>query len=593
MPVSVTMGPSVAPAVGGSDGLDSGRDSGRVSQGMSDSSAVGSSVVNPCLTKPLADVSVYDIEAQNTYCPLKLHSFIVWLHGYDTDRKKNLLDIIENGVRIPSTKVADDQDFELYNHYSALQHADFVRENIQNEIDCYRVAGPFSVKPEGLVLSPLSCVPKGCDSLRMVHNLSWPSGPISDSVNSGIDREFSRVEYETLDTCIAIVAKIGVGCIMSKSDVKNAFRILKVNKADYRFTGFSFDGNIYWDKNLPFGLSVSCQAFEELSTAIQWILKNKLNVQYVSHILDDFMFFGKPHSNQCHNSLQSFLLLAESLGLPIKPSKTFYPCTKLELHGITVCTETMQMSLPKEKVDKAVNLINNMLQVSKTTVEKIQVITGLLNYCSKIVPAGRAFLRRLYDLTSGATHQSYHVRVTSAVKSDLKVWLSFLNDFNCRVIINRDVWCQENVLHVHTDASGKGYGGFFGNEWFNGHFPIDWKDVNIAIKEFVAAYLAWKLWFSHKTQLWVEFHIDNQSVVFNILNQTSHLPEIMIMLREMVLVSLHNGIHYKSTYIRSELNDIADHLSRFQVELARQKAPYLNKLPCKIKPEWLLWNRPQ
>ena len=572
------------------EGASEGSDSVLVSHKASLGGAVGPTQVTPSLTKPLLDVSIYDLESQTAYSPLKLESFIVWLHGYDFARKQNLLDSIANGVRIPSTKVANDDEYELYNHFSALQHADFVREKIQSEISCNRVAGPFDVKPEGLIISPLSCVPKQGNTWRLVHNLSWP---LQDSVNSGIDREFCRVEYETLDHCIDIIAKIGVGCVMSKCDVENAFRILKVNKSDYKFTGFSFDGKIYWDKNLPFGLSISCQVFEELSKAIQWILKEKLKVKYVSHILDDYMFFGVPHTNQCSNSLKAFLMLADSLGLPIKESKTFYPCTKLELHGITVCTETMTMSLPKEKVDKAIGLIKSMLSCSKTTVKQIQVITGLLNYCTKIVPSGRAFLRRLYDLTSGAKHQSHHVRVTCEVKSDLKVWLSFLLDFNCKVIITRDVWCHENVLHVYTDSSGTGYGGYYGSHWFNGHFPVSWTHVNIAIKEFVAAYLAWKLWFEQESNVWVEFHIDNQSVVFNLLNQTSYLQENMIMMREMVLVSLQRSIQFKATYIRSHLNFIADHLSRFQVHLAKKKAPFLNKYPDVIRPEWLPWNRLQ
>ena len=329
-----------------------------VSQQLKAGGAVGPAGLKPALTKPLVDVSIYDLEAKSAYSPLKLESFIAWLHGYDTSRKQKLLDSIANGVRIPSTKVADDTECEFFNHFSALQHADFVREKIQSEIACHRVAGPFDVKPEGLIISPLSCVDKAGNSHRLVHNLSWP---FQNSVNSGIDREYCRVEYETLDHCVSIVAKIGVGCVMAKSDVENAFRILKVNKDDYRFTGFTFDGKIYWDKNLPFGLSISCQVFEELSKAIQWILKVKLNVKFVSHILDDYMFFGVPHTNQCENSLKAFLLLADSLGLPIKKSKTFYPCTKLELHGITVCTETMTMSLPSDKVQKARVLITTML----------------------------------------------------------------------------------------------------------------------------------------------------------------------------------------------------------------------------------------
>ena len=553
----------------------------------SPSTASGSSVCSTNLSKPLLDIqNVYEMEFKKSYTPMNLHSFVVWLHGYDMNRKNRLLNFIVNGVPIPSTKVADDDNFQLYNHQSALQHADFVRQKIAEELSCNRVAGPFQVKPPGLILNPLSVVPKAGNQLRMVHNLSHP---YQNSVNSSIDRKYCKVEYETLDHCVSIIAKLGSGALMCKSDFQNAFRILKLDKDSYKFTGFSYDGSIYFDKNLPFGSSVSCQAFEELSKAVQWILKNKLGVRYVSHILDDFMFFSKKGSPHCYNSLQAFLLLSKSLGLPIKESKTFLPCTKLELHGILVCTETMQLSLPIEKVHKAVTLIQTMLSRQKTTVGDIQVVTGLLNYCTKIVPAGRAFLRRLYDLTKGTKCQSHHVRVTTSVKADLRVWLSFLTDFNCKTIITRDVWCHENVLHVFTDSSGFGYGAVHGSQWFNGAFPVSWKKVNIAIKEFVALYLAWKVWFQHLSNAWIEFHVDNMSVMFNILNQTSHLEQIMVLLREMVLTGMRNSVQFRATHIPGILNVISDHLSRFQVAKARAKAPYLNRDPCPISPHWLPW----
>ena len=290
-------------------------------------SVVDSTGVSPNLKQPLIDVAdVYEKEASTAYSPLKWHNFVVWLHGYDKAKKDRLLDYIANGIRIPSSKVADDDvDVELYNHKSALSEPDFVRSKIQEEIACHRVAGPFTVKPPGLIISPLSCVPKGANDLRLVHNLSFP---YNDSVNSSIDRSYCVVEYETLDTCIDIIAKLGPQALMAKADVQNAFRVLKVHKLDYKYTGFSFDGLIYWDKNLPFGCSVSCQLFEELSTAVQWILREKLGVRYVSHILDDFMLFGHKDTQECHNSLQAFIMLANSLGLPLKQSKTFTPCTK-------------------------------------------------------------------------------------------------------------------------------------------------------------------------------------------------------------------------------------------------------------------------
>lgn len=62
----------------------------------------------------------------------------------------------------------------------------------------------------------------------------------------------------------------------------------------------------------------------------------------------------------------------------------------------------------------------------------LQSLTGLLNFaCSVIVP-GRAFLRRLIDLTVGIQSPHHLIRLSKDVKEDLKVWLSFLSNFNGR-----------------------------------------------------------------------------------------------------------------------------------------------------------------
>ena len=37
------------------------------------------------------------------------------------------------------------------------------------------------------------------------------------------------------------------------------------------------------------GLASSCRTFEKLSTALEWVARNKLNIPHIIHILDDFL----------------------------------------------------------------------------------------------------------------------------------------------------------------------------------------------------------------------------------------------------------------------------------------------------------------
>ena len=179
---------------------------------------------------------------------------------------------------------------------------------------------------------------------------------------------------------------------MAKSDISMAYRQLRCARDSLHLLGFTWKDRFFFDKCLVMGASISCAKFEDFSRAIQWILTSKLSVKHMSHILDDFMFFGPPGSPECLNSLNAFLLLTESIGLPIKQEKTVLPSTCVELHGINFDSEKMEMSLPKDKVDRALQQIEDMYKKRKVTLLQAQQIHGLLNFACRAVPPGRTFL---------------------------------------------------------------------------------------------------------------------------------------------------------------------------------------------------------
>ncbi len=139
------------------------------------------------------------------------------------------------------------------------------------------------------------------------------------------------------------------------------------------------------------GCGISCKVFEKLPLAVQWVLMIKLNVRHTIHILDDYMFFGAQATDDCKVSLQSFLHLADSIGLPIKESKMVHPMTKAELHALQFDTEKMQISVPADKVLKAENLIHEMLGMKRVMLFMVQSLAGLLSFFTKAIPAGRSF----------------------------------------------------------------------------------------------------------------------------------------------------------------------------------------------------------
>lgn len=117
----------------------------------------------------------------------------------------------------------------------------------------------------------------------------------------------------------------GENCLMAKTDIEDAFRIIPVNPAGYHLLGFSWHNIFYFDRCLPMGASSSCQIFVRVSVALQWVMQSKYKAGAMSHILDDFFFIDLADSQSCRNDLTNFLYLCKTIKVPIKNVKLSTP----------------------------------------------------------------------------------------------------------------------------------------------------------------------------------------------------------------------------------------------------------------------------
>lgn len=67
----------------------------------------------------------------------------------------------------------------------------------------------------------------------------------------------------TLYCFINLVQQYEPYCLMTKTDIEDAFQIIPFNLSDYHQLGFSLKQKFYFDKCLPMGASSSCQLFEK------------------------------------------------------------------------------------------------------------------------------------------------------------------------------------------------------------------------------------------------------------------------------------------------------------------------------------------
>ena len=99
--------------------------------------------------------------------------------------------------------------------------------------------------------------------------------------------------------------------------------------------------------------------------------------------------------------------------------KTVAPTTLIEYLGLTIDTGKMIIKIPENKISELKDKIMLVMGNSKVTLRTLQSLIGSLAFCTKALPAGRAFSRRIYAATSKAKKPHHFIRVINAMKCDL------------------------------------------------------------------------------------------------------------------------------------------------------------------------------
>jgi hypothetical protein len=119
------------------------------------------------------------------------------------------------------------------------------------------------------------------------------------------------------------------------------------------------------------------------------------------------------------------------LGLLIAIRKLEGPTLCLIFLGIEIDTWAMELRLPLEKLRELQALLEAWLsgQQSRTR-DELESLTGKLNHACAVVRPGKTFMRRMFELLAGTRRAHHHVRINTALRSDLIWWATFLTEWN-------------------------------------------------------------------------------------------------------------------------------------------------------------------
>ena len=170
---------------------------------------------------------------------------------------------------------------------------------------------------------------------------------------------------------------------------------------------------------LPFDLRIAPHIFNLFAEALHWIFET-LHEWNVTHYLDDFLFVFPSHTEISIVSIQ-FDVILEEFGLTKAIEKDSNDYVVVHL-GFEFDPKMMQVCLPPNKKQRALDAIMNLLLSSTITLSMLDTIFGFLSHCCKVVPLERSFLRNLFSEIYRASSRCHlhRIRLTPASREDLR-----------------------------------------------------------------------------------------------------------------------------------------------------------------------------
>lgn len=436
----------------------------------------------------------------------------------------------------------------------------------------------------GVVVSPIGTVPKPNGKWRTINHLSWPRRRADHpSINDGISCADVALAYDNLDGLLAAVRRSDGTGELWKSDLADAFFHVVVASRDSRLLGFRLDGVTYRDTTLNFGGRSSPFLFNLVAEALHWVLES-LGLA-LTHYLDDF--FGLAAAGRGRQVLDLFAGVCSHLGVSVAPSKCLCG-SELEILGIVIDCRSKRAWISTERRAALQAAIAALLASDTADPQLLQSLAGSLNFVARVCPAGRAFMRRIYDAVAVALATWTPLPVRGGLRDELAWWASTLDRWDgVRILDNSP------SVEIWTDAAtSKGMGAHLGpreaceDAWAL-PIPPRHQGKDVLFLECLALLEAVRRWSGRLAGRCVSCKIDNMALVAIVRSGRCDQSATQALIRETFGIAIEHHIDLVPDWVPSKDDDVADALSRFDIPFLSLHRPHVLRvatIPSGIDP---------
>jgi hypothetical protein len=303
---------------------------------------------------------------------------------------------------------------------------------------------------EKIIISPIHTVKKqGKEKYRLVHDLRTVNGALVDQEISFKMEHFLKIEK--------VFTK---GMWGAKLDIKAAYSHVPIHMDSTKYLGFQFKEKMYKFVTLPFGLSIAPRIFTKILNQMlkHWRGKNILVVGYI----DDILILGR-EKEETKLAVEKVKKDLVQLGWKVKEEKCIVePTQNLTFLGIQINLKEGHYEIPQEKIQVIQNKIISLLKMHprKVPLKIIASVKGKVIAASIIEKQLKRIvysLDKLITITLEKKERKWNSKVRLNQES-INALNQVLNVIEKKP--TREFYLTREVVHLVTDASLTGYGGY-------------------------------------------------------------------------------------------------------------------------------------
>ena len=400
---------------------------------------------------------------------------------------------------------------------------------------------------QGEYISSFFAVQKSSGNFRFVLNLK------------GLNK-FVNAPHFKLSDFRTTMRLISSGDYMTSIDLKDAYYLLSVVESDRKYLRFQWKGELYQFTCIPFGLNCAPYIFTKIMRCAMEQIRsyNIVSQDY----LDDILCVSNSYRSLATKT-KFVISYLESLGFIINFQKSvIIPSQSISYLGFKLCSKTMTVSLPEEKVLKVRKRAKELLERKNCKVRELAKAIGLFVSTRYAVPYCLAYtkcLERCKFLCLNGT-QDYERIVSLGVEAKNELcWWSSTARFTSPI--------RSDSYHstIYSDASKTGWGAKCGSLSTHGWWNDEEKDSHINWLELKAALFGLQSFSRNLKDCQILLRIDNSTAISYINRmggiKHSHLSRVS---REIWNWCESRNIWIYASYIPSKQNSDADAESRLR-----------------------------